>query len=148
MYPNELAIQGHFIESSLLAKECDLASNDNLFIRSSYDLKSILNEYKIKHHYSISLDYLTDMKILSQTKLVFSLSLNNLSNELKKIVDFELVNSGYMTAFLYWYDNTLVDSLAAITFDKQIYLDVNAKENKVIKSECLFENNLFHLNIF
>ena len=104
-------MHGVCIRSETLLNECTLASNENLALNetlnSKCDLSSLLNNYSVKHQYSIDSNDLKGMVQLSKVKLIKYFDLNSVesydkdSNELLEIEISK--NQGELTHFLYWF---------------------------------------------
>ncbi len=154
-------MKGLFIESSSLAKECDLITNENICMNSAFDLKKILANYRVKHQYDIRIEHLSDLKRLTQIETVFSFELHKLmsiESQVSNVDYFRVIDNGYITCFLYWLEfsnhareqvlNEFTSSTslyAAIAFFNETKLLVNSHHG--IKTKCLFKNDIFHMKL-
>lgn len=179
LFPSEIRLKSMLIESNSFLNQSELVSNSNLCINKignvEVDLKSILDEYNVKHQLELNMSSnLKDFKQLTEIKELACFDLNNISESNKFEIEaknsiYKINKPGSLNACLYWYDlgrdgtksyspyekqkNNSSNQMAGVKSELKNEKGERINEVEVdvddkIKIDYLFKNNIFHIRNF
>ena len=168
IFPDIIQLKGYLIDSDNMVQECELISNDNLYINriKNLDLVKTLKEYRVRNQLSLNIKSLGNYKQLTQVENFLNLDLRKLKvssiNIENKQISLKCINKGSIIAFLYWFEMssniskkfyyTPFDSKDLNQFAAIYFLDNNLKNrdiglNENINVNFTFKNDIFDLKI-